>query len=319
MMKPLFSAIAVSVVLCVTGCATKSTQHIAQEPASEKKEPILHFDFPKEYKKWTHGASKIILDKSSPLYGFQQVFVNDIGIEAYKRGGCYPEGSIVIIGFYEAITGGNEIKQGNIIWYAGMKKDARATQSGGWIFDGFDAATFQSKIADPINGCYVCHTSMKHRDYVFTSYAGDVSAAQDNAPEAAQGRFAFPADVRSWRHSNSKVILDKNSPLFGFQQIYVNGTGFEANKKGGPYPDGSLITVGFYEPVKEGESISQGNIIWYAAMKKDSTAAPGTGGWIMDGFDGKKLNSVVEDPVSGCFNCHLAKKDSDYVFSEYVP
>src|SRR3990167_5975651 len=93
MKKPLFSAIAVSVVLCVTGCATKSTQPIARESASEKKEPILHFDFPKEYKNWTHGASKIILDKSSPLYGFQQVFVNDIGIEAYKRGGCYPEGS----------------------------------------------------------------------------------------------------------------------------------------------------------------------------------------------------------------------------------
>ena len=321
MKKPFLSAIAVSAVLgLAVGCATQSTQQqVAEETSAPEKVQALHFDFPKDYKNWTHGTSKIILDKSSPLYGFQQVFVNDIGAEAYKRGGNYPEGSIVIIGFYEAIAEGNEIKQGDIIWYAGMKKDARATQSAGWIFDGFDAKSFQSKIDDPINGCYVCHTSMKHRDYIFTSYAGDVSVAQASVPEAVPGRFAFPADMRTWRHSNSKVILDKNSPLYGFQQIYVNDTGFEANKKGGPYPDGSQIIVGFYEPVKEGEAVSQGGIIWYATMKKDSAAAPDTGGWIMDGFDGKQLNSVVEDPVTGCFNCHIAKKDKDYVFSEYVP
>ncbi len=76
--------------------------------------------------------------------------------------------------------------------------------------------------------------------------------------------------------------------------------------------------MGFYEPVVEGKTVFQGDIIWYASMKKDSKAAPETGGWIMDGFNGKTLQSVVDAPVSGCFNCHIAQKSDDYVFSKYV-
>ncbi|TVM00452.1 MAG: hypothetical protein CV087_13870 [Candidatus Brocadia sp. WS118] len=255
----------------------------------------------------------------NPLYGFQQVFVNDIALNAYKSGGGYPDGSIIVIGFYEALEEGNEVKQGNIIWYAAMKKDSRATKTSGWIFDGFDSMTYQSKIEGPVTGCYNCHIAKKDRDYVFTTFAGDITASAGAGLTAKPGSFAFPVDLRSWRHSNSKIILDKNSPLYGLQQIYVNDTGFEANKSGGIYPDGSIITVGFYEPIVDGKTITQGNIIWYASMKKDSTAAPQTGGWIMDGFDGKELNSVVNDPVSGCFNCHMTQKSNDYVFSKYIP
>jgi hypothetical protein len=29
------------------------------------------------------------------------------------------------------------------------------------------------------------------------------------------------------------------------------------------------------------------------------------------------MERVVEDPKGGCFGCHEARKDSDYVFSEY--
>lgn len=312
----------VAMIGFTTGCAQK-TGLVTSKETIKKEEPKVieqvRFDFPQDYKNWAHGTSKIVLDKNSPLYGFQQVFVNDTGIEAYKRGGGYPEGSIIVIGFYEAIKEGSDVKQGNIIWYAAMKKDSRAKKTSGWIFDGFDGKTYQSKIGDPITGCYHCHIARKDRDYVFTSFAGDISASEGAGLAVRLGSFAFPADLRSWRHSNSKVILDKNSPLYGLQQIYVNDTGFEANKSGGNYPDGSIITVGFYEPIVDGETISQGNIIWYASMKKDSKAAPETGGWIMDGFDGKKLYSVVDDPVSGCFNCHTSQKSNDYVFSQYVP
>lgn len=332
MKRVVFSGFAIAVLFYMAGCATKSTGPVTKEPMEEEtakveikeapeveEEMVLHFDFPKDYKNWTHGTSRIILDKASPLYGFQQVFVNDTAVEAYKSGGGYPEGSMLIIGFYEAITEGEEIEQGNIIWYAGMKKDARATQTGGWIFDGFDGKTFQSTIDDPVNGCYVCHTAKKDRDYVFTHFTGKISSLQGTSAEVAPGRFAFPADVRSWHHSNSKVILDKNSPLYGFQQIYVNDTGVESNKSAGTYPDGSIVTVGFYEPVQEGDAISQGDIIWYASMKKDSTVAGETGGWIFDGFDGKTLQSTIADPVTGCFSCHTTKKENDYIFSKYAP
>lgn len=310
-----------AVIGVISGCAQKTTMVTLQETIKEEPpvtEP-LRFDFPQDYKNWAHGTSKIVLDKGSPLYGFQQVFVNDIALDAYKKGGGYPDGSILVLGFYEAIEEGNEVKQGDILWYAAMKKDSRAVKTSGWIFDGFDGKTYRSKVDDPVSGCYNCHVAKKDRGYVFTSFAGEISVSADTELPAKPGSFSFPADVRSWHHSNSKVILDKNSALYGLQQIYVNDTGFEANKSGGVYPDGSMITIGFYEPVKEGNTISQGDVIWYACMKKDSKAAPETGGWIMDGFDGKKFHSIVDDPIGGCFNCHQAQKSRDYVFSQYIP
>jgi hypothetical protein len=76
--------------------------------------------------------------------------------------------------------------------------------------------------------------------------------------------------------------------------------------------------IWFYEAIEEGTDIKQGNILWYAAMKKDSRAEK-TSGWIFDGFNGKTLNSVVENPASGCFTCHAAQQSNDYIFSKYVP
>lgn len=321
MQKFLLFIFAVVMTYGIVGCATKDAGVKKSEPVTEKeasKAEVSTFEFPKDYKNWTHATSKIILDKSSPLYGFQQIFVNDIALDAYKRGNGYPEESTILIGFYEAIVEGDSIIQGDIIWYAGMKKDSTATKTGGWIFDGFDGKTLQSKINDPVTGCYNCHTAKKDRDYVFTEFSGEVALSEGGSVEAKPDSFAFPVDFRSWRHSNSKVILDKNSPLYGFQQIYVNDRGFEANKTGGIYPDGSVVIVGFYEPVREGDVISQGDIIWYAAMKKDSTATE-TSGWIFDGFDSVSLKSKIDDPVNGCYTCHVARKDSDYIFSHYVP
>lgn len=321
MQKLLLFIFAIVMAYGIAGCATKDAGVKESESTGEKgisKAEASRFEFPKDYKNWTHTTSKIILDKSSPLYGFQQVFVNDIALDAYKRGNGYPEGSTILIGFYEAIVEGDSIIQGDIIWYAGMRKDTTATKTGGWIFDGFDSKTLQSKIDGPIGGCYNCHTAKKERDYVFTEFAGEVAMSEGGSFEAKPGSFAFPVDFRSWWHSNSKVILDKNSPLYGFQQIYVNESGFEVNKTGGVYPDGSVVIVGFYEPVRDGDVISQGNIIWYAAMKKDSTAAE-TGGWIFDGFDSVSLKSKIDDPVAGCYTCHVSKKDNDYIFSQYVP
>ena len=87
----------------MAGCAQQtkvSEPQKTKQEAPKAAEERIAFDFPKDYKNWTHGTSKIILDKGSPLYGFQQVFVNDAAIDSYKKGGGYPDGSIIVIGFY---------------------------------------------------------------------------------------------------------------------------------------------------------------------------------------------------------------------------
>ena len=321
-MKNLLIPIFVITLICsVIGCKSKTTSVKTTAPAvstGTTNSQDLRFDFPKDYKNWTHAVSKIILDKSSPLYGFQQVFVNNTGLAAYKKGGGYPDGSMIVIGFYEAVPEGDDINQGDIIWYASMKRDSRAVKTGGWIFDGFDGKTLKSKIDAPMTGCFICHMGQKKRDYVFTQFAGEITLPGESV-NTASGRYALPSDLRSWHHSNSKVILDKSSPLYGMQQIYVNSEGLGSNKAGEKYPDGSHLTIGFYEPIKDGDSISQGDIIWYASMKKDSNNAKKTGGWLMDGFDGKTLKSKVDNPLTGCFICHASQKENDYVFSKYVP
>ncbi len=98
----------------------------------------------------------------------------------------------------------------------------------------------------------------------------------------------------------------------------MNAIVIESNKSAGTYADGSIVTVGFYEPVKDGGAISQGDIIWYASMEKDSRIAGDTGGWIFDGFDSSTLRSKIDTPKAGCFVCHTSQRDNDYIFSKYV-
>ena len=133
------------------GVRTSKTMQEAPKVAEER----IAFDFPKDYKNWTHGTSKIILDKGSPLYGFQQVFVNDVALDSYKKRRRLSRWQHDRDRLCEAIEEGNVIKQGTIIWYAAMKKDARATKTSGWIFDGFDAKTYQSTVKEPVTGCYI--------------------------------------------------------------------------------------------------------------------------------------------------------------------
>jgi hypothetical protein len=296
------------------GCTTKDIVTEKTEPTTKE---IVQLEFPKDYKHWTHGTSKIILDKTSPLYGFQQIFVNDKALDTYKKGGDYPDGSTLLLAFYEPIMEEDTIIQGDILWYAAMEKDSTAEKTGGWIFDGFDGNTLKPIIDDPVTGCYICHTAKKDKDFVFTQFEGKVILPEEPV-EIDPDSYSFPTDFRSWHHSNSRVVLDENSPLYGFQQIYVNDIGFETKRTGGIYPDDSQLVIAFYEPIDEDDTISQGDILWYAAMKKDSTAEK-TGGWIYDGFDSETLQSKIDDPVTGCYVCHAAVKDNDYVFSKYVP
>ena len=68
------------------------------------------------------------------------------------------------------------------------------------------------------------------------------------APFAAESAddLKLPASYRNWYHVNTMVI-DKGSPLFeamgGMHNVYINSTGETALKKGGPYPDKTVLLV----------------------------------------------------------------------------
>jgi cytochrome P460 len=129
------------------------------------------------------------------------------------------------------------------------------------------------------------------------------------------GEEALPKDLDSYTYTGSLIVPDKNSPLFGFFHYYMNAKGLAAFKTGGPYPDGTIIVGKVYEVMASPVGgMIEGKLLRYSSMRKDQSAKE-TGGWTFAVFSagGKPIQKDVK---TACFACHMAAKDSDYVFSK---
>jgi len=132
------------------------------------------------------------------------------------------------------------------------------------------------------------------------------------------GNIAFPADYRSWTHTKSIVTTDKEHPLYGFRNIYVNDTGIEAIRNGTVYPDGSLIVMSFHKPVEKDGAIVEGKLFKYVLMLKDSKLTA-SDGWAYEAYKAGDMKPLIGGKmVEKCHNCHTSKRESDFVFSKYV-
>jgi hypothetical protein len=130
----------------------------------------------------------------------------------------------------------------------------------------------------------------------------------------------YPEGYRGWTHVKSMVIQEGHAlyeSFGGIYHVYANAKALDAMAEGGPYPDGSVLVFDLLEAVSGGNAIVEGARKVVGVMQKDSGKFKDTGGWGFEGFRGDTMERVVEDPKGGCFGCHEARKDSDYVFSEY--
>ena len=132
-----------------------------------------------------------------------------------------------------------------------------------------------------------------------------------------------PSGYRNWFHVNT-MIVDKASPLFdtlgGMHNVHVNSVGEAALKKGGPYPDRSVFVTDLHEFSVSDGSFVMGNRKGLAVMVKDAKKYTATGGWGFQFFaGGDPKKPVVTDAAKQCFECHVPKKDQDYVYSTYIP
>ncbi len=128
----------------------------------------------------------------------------------------------------------------------------------------------------------------------------------------------FPYGYKDWTSTYSKVVADKNSPFYGYVRVLVSPQALEAYKNDSQgYKNGDVLILEFSEIEHEGSSPVKGSPNWIAKMHKD-TSATKTGGWVFSGFD-SKTNALKKDidPITGCYNCHIVKKNRDYVFSSY--
>jgi len=130
-----------------------------------------------------------------------------------------------------------------------------------------------------------------------------------------------PSGYRNWFHVNT-MIVDKASPLFealgGMHNVHVNSVGEPALKKGGAYPDGTVFVTDLHEFTVSDGTYAMGNRKGLAVMVKDAKKYAATGGWGFQFFAGED-KPIVTDAAKQCFECHIPKKDQDYVYSTYIP
>jgi len=152
--------------------------------------------------------------------------------------------------------------------------------------------------------------------------AAVVMAVIPFAAESADD-IKYPVGYRNWFHVNT-LVVDKTSPLFdtlgGMHNVYVNATGLAALKKGAPYPDKSVFVSDVHDFTVTDGSYVEGARKALGIMVKDKKKYASTGGW---GFQlwlgGDPQKKVVTDATKQCFECHVPKKDQDYVYSTYIP
>ncbi len=126
-------------------------------------------------------------------------------------------------------------------------------------------------------------------------------------------------DLSTYKHINTLVVPDTESPIHGIHHFYMNETGLPVFKKGvngGEYPADTIIVGKVFKPMKtEDGQYKEGDLAGYTMMEK----APGadteqTGGWRFVMFDPTGKPKDV-DPVTACFPCHKPSEETDYVLS----
>ena len=145
---------------------------------------------------------------------------------------------------------------------------------------------------------------------------------------AAEGTVSYPDGYRAWTFLHASVVP---SEFGGFSKhpcvkpctngifyFYANEPALHGLRTG-TYADGAIIAEEMLE-LKLGDKGNggEGRRVLTAVMLKDSGRYAATGGWGFGNFDeGSKANTLDAKAQQSCFQCHIARKDQGYVFSQY--
>ncbi|HYI97636.1 MAG TPA: cytochrome P460 family protein [Bryobacteraceae bacterium] len=142
-------------------------------------------------------------------------------------------------------------------------------------------------------------------------------------------KVPFPEGYRRWTFLHGTVIGANNGSLGkdkcekpctgGIMYFYANDKAMEGFRTG-RFPEGSIIADELLETEEQPErkSAKEGRRRGVGVMAKDSNRYASTGGWGYASFDGdSKVDENTEAQKKACFQCHLPRKDQDYVFSHY--
>lgn len=157
-------------------------------------------------------------------------------------------------------------------------------------------------------------TSSLHRGLSLLAIAALLAATTIAADPQQSVAIEMPQNLDDHHFINALAIDDPDDLLHGFHHFYVNDTGMQAFRQGGPYPVGSQFVGLVYEITRDGPIRNEGDGRAIALMDKVEDAEE-TGGWRFALLtpDGAALDI---DPARDCFGCHTQVRERDYVFSQ---
>ncbi|MCF7989595.1 MAG: BON domain-containing protein [Thiohalocapsa sp.] len=169
----------------------------------------------------------VVSEPDNPLHGFHHFYVNDRGVEAFRKGGPYPEGSEFLGLVYALEQGEGTLNEGEPAAVAVMRKVAAAEDTGGWRFALF-GNDGTAKDIDEAKDCFECHTQVADRDYVFSKprSVGGIAVAgkstmddEQAAPGPAQGApgQASDEDAILEQRINERLAWDKELAPFDLE------------------------------------------------------------------------------------------------------
>ena len=148
------------------------------------------------------------------------------------------------------------------------------------------------------------------------------------AESSADIKVPFPEGYRQWTFLHG-TILPANSGTFGKKPCEKPCTGgimyFYGNDKAmegfrnGKFPEGSIIADELLETHgNDSGNAMEGPRRGVGVMVKDSQRYASTGGWGYASFaGGNPVDENTEAEKKACYNCHVPRKDHDYVFTQY--
>jgi len=288
-------------------------------------EKSLEVPFPDGYRSWQHVKSVVIgpehksfASEGGKVFHF---YANPQAIEGY-RAGKFPNGSVIVRETLRTVAGEGESKgvltEGerravDVMW----KDDRLYTETGGWGFETFDSRNARLAEKDRAQ-CYACHSKQKDHDLVYSSLR---SPADAGTP--------YPEGYRGWTFLHSSMVPATFSAfgakpcekpcMAGIFHFYANDKAMEGFRTGS-YPDGAIIAEEMLEWMSTSTGAKEGQRRIIGVMVKDGQRYSSTGGWGYGNFDdGSRTDKLDAKGREACHQCHIARKDQGYVFTEYRP
>jgi hypothetical protein len=289
--------------------------------AAAEKSPEV--PFPDGYRSWRRVKS-VIFGPEHPSFARDgarvfHFYANRQAIAGYGAG-KFPNGSVMVRETLRTTAGDGASKgvfeEGERSAVDVMVKDDRQyKETGGWGFESFDSNFARVAEKDRAQ-CYACHSKQKDRDLVF----GTLPATGAGTP--------YPEGYRHWTFLHSTMVPQAAKAFgkkpcekpcsAGIFHFYGNEQAMDGLRTG-TYPDGAIIAEEMLEWISNatgGGSEGQRRLV--GVMVKDSLRYASTGGWGYGSFDeGSRTDNLDAKSREACHQCHIARKDQGYVFTEY--